>query len=214
MTAIDVVAQAREALSVKRVFGEPYQRNGITLIPVARIKEHVAHLPVPRGEAGPLRAVPSLFGRGADVRMSAKPLGVYVLRGDRVTFKPVSDARCVMCMGGALAVLSLLAARSVRRRRAEVTPVVAAPLSTEAAVPTDADETKTAVAGGGDGPVEGAPEGGGRVAHRLGGRRPHASRRGMRWTAALVAVMVEVSAFVAWRWRIAHAQPAASGAGE
>jgi len=33
-----VIAQARDALTVKRVFGEPYEKNGVTMIPVARVQ--------------------------------------------------------------------------------------------------------------------------------------------------------------------------------
>ncbi len=33
-----VITQVQDALSVKRVFGEPYERNGTTVIPVAKIQ--------------------------------------------------------------------------------------------------------------------------------------------------------------------------------
>ena len=32
----DVIAQARDTLTVKRVFGEPYEKDGVTIIPAAR----------------------------------------------------------------------------------------------------------------------------------------------------------------------------------
>lgn len=38
MDVQDVITQARDAITVKRVFGEPYERNGVTVIPVARVK--------------------------------------------------------------------------------------------------------------------------------------------------------------------------------
>jgi hypothetical protein len=34
----EVLAQARDAMSVKRVFGEPYEKNGVTVIPAARVQ--------------------------------------------------------------------------------------------------------------------------------------------------------------------------------
>jgi uncharacterized spore protein YtfJ len=34
----DVIAQARDALTVKRVFGEPYEKDGVTIIPAARVQ--------------------------------------------------------------------------------------------------------------------------------------------------------------------------------
>jgi hypothetical protein len=32
------IAQARDALTVKRVFGEPYEKDGVTIIPGARVE--------------------------------------------------------------------------------------------------------------------------------------------------------------------------------
>ena len=37
MEVQDVIAQARDVLTVKRVFGEPYEKDGVTVIPVARV---------------------------------------------------------------------------------------------------------------------------------------------------------------------------------
>ena len=34
----DVIAQARDTLTVKRVFGEPYEKDGVTIIPAARVQ--------------------------------------------------------------------------------------------------------------------------------------------------------------------------------
>jgi uncharacterized spore protein YtfJ len=38
MEVQDVIAQARDALTVKRVFGEPYEKDGVTIIPAARVQ--------------------------------------------------------------------------------------------------------------------------------------------------------------------------------
>jgi uncharacterized spore protein YtfJ len=38
MEVKDVIEQARESLTVKRVFGEPYGKDGVTMIPVARVQ--------------------------------------------------------------------------------------------------------------------------------------------------------------------------------
>ena len=38
MEVEDVITQARDALTVKRVFGDPYQQNGVTIIPAARVR--------------------------------------------------------------------------------------------------------------------------------------------------------------------------------
>jgi uncharacterized spore protein YtfJ len=38
MEVQDVIAQVRDALTVKRVFGEPYEKDGVTIIPAARVQ--------------------------------------------------------------------------------------------------------------------------------------------------------------------------------
>ena len=35
MEVNDVISQARDTLTVKRVFGDPYEKNGVTVIPAA-----------------------------------------------------------------------------------------------------------------------------------------------------------------------------------
>jgi hypothetical protein len=38
MDVHDVIAQARDSLTVKRVFGDPYEQDGVTVIPAARVQ--------------------------------------------------------------------------------------------------------------------------------------------------------------------------------
>ena len=38
MNIEQLVDAARDALGVKRVFGEPYDKDGVTIIPVARVQ--------------------------------------------------------------------------------------------------------------------------------------------------------------------------------
>lgn len=37
MHVSDMIDSARDALTVRRVFGEPFERDGVTIIPVAKI---------------------------------------------------------------------------------------------------------------------------------------------------------------------------------
>ena len=71
MDVQSLVAQARDALSVERVFGTPYEKDGIAVVPVAshgngetRRPHHVApspDQPFPRSAAAP--PLRSLVGR-------------------------------------------------------------------------------------------------------------------------------------------------------
>ena len=38
MEVSDVITQARDTLTVKRVFGDPYEKNGLTVIPAAKVQ--------------------------------------------------------------------------------------------------------------------------------------------------------------------------------
>ena len=38
MEVQDVIGQARDVLTIKRVFGEPYEKDGVTVIPAARVQ--------------------------------------------------------------------------------------------------------------------------------------------------------------------------------
>src|SRR2546427_6894693 len=37
MNALEVVNQAKDAITVRRVYGEPYQQDGVTIIPAANV---------------------------------------------------------------------------------------------------------------------------------------------------------------------------------
>ena len=37
MNALDTVNQMRDAITVRRVYGEPYQEDGVTIIPAAHV---------------------------------------------------------------------------------------------------------------------------------------------------------------------------------
>ncbi|HYU56977.1 MAG TPA: spore germination protein GerW family protein [Actinomycetota bacterium] len=113
MEVLDVVAQARDALSVKRVFGEPYERNGTTIIPAARIQGGAGG----GGGEGP----PSGGGKGAGTGfgLSARPVGAYVIRGGEVSWQPAIDLNRIILGGQVVALVALLTIRAVVKARAK-----------------------------------------------------------------------------------------------
>jgi uncharacterized spore protein YtfJ len=101
---VDVPAlleQVGERLSVRRAFGPAYEHGGVLVIPVA--------LSIGGGGGGHQPGDSSTEGGGFGGVVH--PLGVYVVRDDRVRFLPTYDAT-VLVMG----VLSLLRAL-VRRQK-------------------------------------------------------------------------------------------------
>jgi hypothetical protein len=53
MEVHNVIAQARDALTVKRVFGEPYEKDGVAIIPrpESRARPEVGAARIPRARA-------------------------------------------------------------------------------------------------------------------------------------------------------------------
>ena len=75
----DMFRGVRDALTVQRVFGEPIETEGVTLVPAA----------VVRGGGGGGGDDSNNGGGGFGIH--ARPAGAYVIRGDEVTWRPAVD---------------------------------------------------------------------------------------------------------------------------
>ncbi len=82
----ELLAGARDAISVKRVFGDPIEIEGVTVIPAARV-----------GGGGGGGGDNDNNG-GLGFGLGAKPVGAYVITGDRVTWKPAVDVNRLVGM--------------------------------------------------------------------------------------------------------------------
>lgn len=113
-TILDSIGGTRDALSVRRVFGDPHEIDGVTIIPVARISGAAGG---GGGEGTDDRQSGSGFGTGFGVR--ADPVGVYTIRSGEIAWKPTVDftrlARGCQVLAGIIAVCAALAA--MRRPR-------------------------------------------------------------------------------------------------
>ncbi|MDH3605748.1 MAG: spore germination protein GerW family protein [Acidimicrobiia bacterium] len=111
MTQVDnILSEARDTLTVKRVFGEPLAHNGITVIPAAAIRGGGGG---GEGEAG----ADTPGGAGGGFGMSARPVGAYQIKDDEVTWVPAADTTKVIVLGEVVAIVALLVLRSVLKRR-------------------------------------------------------------------------------------------------
>src|SRR5688572_13972074 len=98
----DLTSGVRDSLSVNRVFGEPFERDGVTVIPVASIT----------GGGGGGGDNSAEGGSGGGFGMFAKPAGVYVIRGTDVSWQPAFDLNRVIVGGQLLGLVALLTLRS------------------------------------------------------------------------------------------------------
>lgn len=110
MNARDVFAHARDAFTVKQVFGEPYEKDGLTVIAVARVRGGAGG---GEGEGPP----PEGKGSGGGFAMHAGPVGVYVLHGDEVSWRPALDVNRIILGGQIVAVVTVLTMRSIAKYR-------------------------------------------------------------------------------------------------
>lgn len=108
MDVTEIITTAREALTVKRIFGEPYEKDGVTLIPAAKVAG---------GFGGGEGQEPNgQQGQGGGFGISGRPVGVYVLKDGDVTWRPAVDANRVITVAGVL-VAAYLLSRARRARR-------------------------------------------------------------------------------------------------
>jgi uncharacterized spore protein YtfJ len=110
MNLTETISNARDAMTVKRVYGEPYERNGITVIPAAMV--------MGGGGGGEGEQEEGQKGSGGGFGLRARPVGAYVVKGDQVRWQPAVDVNRVI-LGGQLVVLAALVVIGsiVRRNR-------------------------------------------------------------------------------------------------
>jgi uncharacterized spore protein YtfJ len=118
MQAQEIIEQARDVLSVRRVFGDPIERDGLVVVPVAIVRGGAGG---GSGEGQATSESPGGTGGGAGWGASARPAGVYVISGGDVRWQPAVDVNRIVLGGQLVAIVALLALRSIfkaRRRRA------------------------------------------------------------------------------------------------
>ena len=105
------IEQAKDAMTVRRVFGDPYEKDGVTVIPAARVQGGAGGGggEGPQGEGS---------GSGSGFGVNAKPVGAYVIRGDDVEWRPAIDVNKVILGGQLVAIAALLLVRTFVKSRA------------------------------------------------------------------------------------------------
>jgi hypothetical protein len=113
LTDRSVLEQAVDAVTVRRVFGEAYETDGATIVPVARVRGWGGG----GGGAGQEKDS-SGSGSGVGYGVRAAPAGVYVVQGESVTWRPAVDGeRIALTLGLALCGAAALVGRAAVTRR-------------------------------------------------------------------------------------------------
>ena len=107
MNALEAIDQARDALTVRRVYGDPYQEEGVTVIPAAAVA----------GGGGAGTDAKGNGGGGFGLR--ARPAGAWVIKDGDVRWRPALDLNRIILMGQVIAIVALLTVRSVAKTLAK-----------------------------------------------------------------------------------------------
>ncbi|HEY5277619.1 MAG TPA: spore germination protein GerW family protein [Coriobacteriia bacterium] len=121
MDVHEVLNHARDAMTVKRVFGDPYEKGGVTVIPVANVMGGAgggggssAGVPSGTGDAAVADGAPE-SGYGIGYGLRATPAGVYVIKDGGVEWKPALDANRLALQRAGATIVGLLVLRSIIR---------------------------------------------------------------------------------------------------
>ena len=115
----EILRQVRDTLNSRQVFGEPFERDGALVVPVARVRGGGGG--GGGGGAGDPESARSAagapgLGGGGGAGFEVRPVGVYVIRGGEVSWQPAVDVTQIVLRGQLVAIIALLVGRSVVRR--------------------------------------------------------------------------------------------------
>ena len=99
----EILEGAREAMSVRRVYGEPHEQDGVTIIPAAAV----------RGGAG--GGGDDMNNGGGGVGLQARPVGAYVVKDGDVSWKPAVDPNRIVAGWQLVSLVGLLVAWAFAR---------------------------------------------------------------------------------------------------
>jgi uncharacterized spore protein YtfJ len=114
--ALSQLDAVKDALTVRRVYGDAYQVDGVMVIPVARVRGGGGGgggegTGTDNGSEG------SGSGAGVGFGIDARPIGVYVVKDGEVTWQPAIDVMRVIVGGQIVALVAILTLRSLVRHR-------------------------------------------------------------------------------------------------
>jgi uncharacterized spore protein YtfJ len=103
MTVLDALHAARDSLTVSRVFGEPYEKDELTIIPAALVIGGAG------GGAGRDRTGQN--GEGGGFGVIGRPVGAYVIQHGKVSWRPAVDPNRALVTVVAVLIVYLLSRR-------------------------------------------------------------------------------------------------------
>ena len=106
MNVDEMLSGARDAMTVKRVYGDPIERDGILVIPAAKVA----------GGGGGGGDKENNGGGGFGLR--ATPVGAWIIREGQVEWEPAVDVTRIATLGMLVAIVFLWTVRSMAKAQA------------------------------------------------------------------------------------------------
>lgn len=104
----EFIARAQDAMTVRKVYGEPIERDGLTVIPAARVMG---------GSGGGTGQDDSgQQGEGGGFGLMARPAGAFVIRDGEISWRPAVDTTAVVVAAAAVAIVAIAAGAWARTR--------------------------------------------------------------------------------------------------
>ena len=95
----ELMSGARDVMSAKRVYGDPYEKNGLTVIPAVSVRGG--------GGAG-AEGDDAESGTGAGFGMAARPSGAWIIENGDATWKPAVDVNRIVLGGQIVAATAIV----------------------------------------------------------------------------------------------------------
>jgi len=105
----ELFEKARNSVEARMVYAEPVERDGLTVIPAARVAAG--------GGGGNGRDRHGQEGEGAGLGLTARPVGAYVIENGKLRWEPAVDVNRLAAVAGAVVFAAMWSATRHRRTR-------------------------------------------------------------------------------------------------
>jgi uncharacterized spore protein YtfJ len=112
MKVTELATTVRDAITVTRVFAEPYEKDGVTVIAAATVAGG--------GGGGGGHDERGQEGEGGGFGVAARPAGAYVVKDGRVRWRPAVDVNRLFATIGAVVIAYLFTRARIQKARAVI----------------------------------------------------------------------------------------------
>ncbi len=109
MNVSELLNTAKDAITVKRVYGEPFEKGDLTVIPAAAVGGG--------GGGGTGHDEKGQEGEGGGFGMGGRPAGAFVIKDGQVTWRPAVDPNRIFLVIGMVAIAYVLSRPRMARAR-------------------------------------------------------------------------------------------------